>query len=307
MNILTNVIFTEKWRPVTMYDLVFNQKDLVLKYLKTPLTLPSFIFYSSSPGTGKTSLAKIINNILQCDILLLNASSERGVDTVRDKVRVFSQSMSSNENTKRMVFMDEADFITPVGQASLRNIIEEYSDNVFFVFTANDISKIIEPIRSRCVSICFDNPLRQDILTRLEFICEKEGIKTNVEDLKKLIDMFYPDIRSMIIKLGEVVISEDKVLSLLLVNEQYMKFFDAIKKKDIEYLRNMTYSSSFNIMAFNKWFFKYIYNNHNLFNFKHLVEISQLLADTEKSWNMSANLPVIFLSNIIKISYILSS
>jgi replication factor C small subunit len=229
---------------------------------------------------------------------------DRGIDVIREKVKIFSQSMSSETGVKRLVFMDEADGLTPASQTSLRNVIEEYSDNVFFIFTANDISKIIEPIRSRCITISFDSPNKVDILLRLEDICEKENLNYTEEIIEKLVNLYYPDIRSMILSLQKCSIEGN--FTQLIEDVEFGTFLTAIKKKDIKYLYQKTYDGSFNLLVFNKWFFKYLYDNSNLFSFKQLSEISRLLAETEKAWNLGANLPIIFLSNILQISSILS-
>ena len=155
MTPLHRQIWTEAYRPQVFNDVIIDKKSLIENYLKEPNTIPSFLFSSAKPGTGKTTTAKIIAKTLKCDILSLNSSDERGIDTVRDKIKAFAESMSSLEGMKRCVFMDEADRSTSTAQDALKNIIETYSDNCFFIFTCNDISKITEPIRSRCVLINF--------------------------------------------------------------------------------------------------------------------------------------------------------
>jgi len=102
MSELQDLIFTEKYRPKDFDSLVFSSKQKLLKYLNSPQSLPSFLFYGGA-GTGKTSTAKLIQKFLKCDCLRLNASSERGIDVVRQKITIFARSLSSNPNIKRMV------------------------------------------------------------------------------------------------------------------------------------------------------------------------------------------------------------
>ena len=101
MNELQEKIWVEKYRPETFNDLIFGNKILILNHLKNPLSMPSFIFYSNHPGTGKTTTAKIIIRTLDCDALIINASDERGIDTIREKISTFARNMSSNPNTLR--------------------------------------------------------------------------------------------------------------------------------------------------------------------------------------------------------------
>jgi DNA polymerase III delta prime subunit len=255
--------------------------------------MPSFIFTSNSPGTGKTTTARIIAKYLECDSIFQNAGDERSIDSLRDIIKGFAQCMSSKEGVKKMVFLDEADSILSSGQDCLKAPLELYSNNVFFIFSCNNIARIIPAIRSRCVVIDFSQPPKQEILQRLEYICQKEGIRYDIEELRKLCDQNYPDIRSMIVAL-QTGISVDDI--------EYHNFYKAMKAKDIEYLFNKTYSGSFNIMGANDFLFSYIFKNYKEFTYKSLVQISQLLADTERAWNVSTKLPIIFLANIVKIS-----
>jgi len=300
MNELQELIWIEKYRPIRFEDLILNKKEGLLKYLENPKALPSFIFYSSKPGTGKTTTAKVIINHLKCDNISINSSDERGIDTIRDKIKLFASSLSLSD-CKRCVFLDEADGLTKQAQDSLRNLMETYSDNCFFIFSCNDIGKISEPIRSRCVGVNFENPNKADILNRLEYICEKEDIKANEEVLAKLIDTFYPDIRSVIVRLQQHKIDG---LPINFDEKEFKDFLEAINKKDITYLYEKTYSD-LPIIEFNKWLFVYLFNNWQKIGLDKTAKISLLLADTEKAWNLGTNLPIVFLSNIIEISRIL--
>jgi replication factor C small subunit len=153
---------------------------------------------SKSPGTGKTTLAKIIARELKADHLYLNASDERGIDVIRFKVKEFACTVSFNKNAPKIVHLDEADGLTKEAQDILRNIMEEFSDNCRFILTANNYNKIVQPLRSRCKEVQLISPPREEIKKRLEFICKEEKLKISSPDMDKLIEAHYPDIRSMI-------------------------------------------------------------------------------------------------------------
>jgi len=191
-----NNLWVEKYRPSSLNDLVLDplHKDIIHKFLKEG-NIPHLLL-SGGVGTGKTTIAKILINTLDCDSLILNASSERGIDVVRNKIQMFA-SMSSFKKWK-IVFMDEADLLTPESFFALRNIMETYSQNTRFILTANYINRIIEPIRSRCQIMEFKALPKEFINKKLSDILAKEKIEYDNADLDILIETYYPDIRSMI-------------------------------------------------------------------------------------------------------------
>ncbi len=302
MSELLDKIFVEKYRPSCFDDLIFDNKNLIINHLKSPMGIPSFIFYSNYPGTGKTSTAKLIIKGLDCDALFINSSDERGIDVIRDKITDFARNMSSNPNVKRCVFMDESDSLTKAAQDSLRATMEEFSGNCFFIFACNDVSKIIDPIQSRCVLVAFGKPNKADITQRIEYICEQESIPANDNEIKDLVAEHYPDIRSMIKALQNAKV-EGKPISIYKKN--YTEFLNAIKTNDISYMYNQTYSGEFDVFAFNRWFFLHLFSNINSYDANILPEIVLSLAEVEKGWNIGANVEIIFLSNMIKIAKLL--
>lgn len=302
MTELHNKILVEKYRPKSFEEVISDNKTLIINHLKNPKQTPSFIFYSNSPGTGKTSMAKVVINYLGCDAIFINSSDERGIDTIREKVSNFASSLSSNPNTKRCVFLDESDSLTKVAQDSLRATMEEFSDNCFFIFACNDLSKIIDPIQSRCVLVPFNKPNKPDIISRIEYICEEEGIKANEEDILKLVNQYYPDMRTMIKVLHNSKI-EGKPIAVL--NDGYVEFYNAILSGNVNYLYNTTYSGSFDVFGFNRWLFKFLFDNCNVIDSKKLADAVICCAEVEKGWNIGANIEIIFLANMIKISKIM--
>lgn len=303
MTVLANEIWVEKYRPTRIDDLILKEKATLKKFLGQPRSMPSFIFTSSSPGTGKTSTAKVIIKELSCDSMMINSSDERGIDTVRDKVSFFVKSLST-DGSKRCVFMDEADGLTLPAQDSLRNLMETFSDNSFFIFSCNDVSKIQKPVVSRCTIMDFATPDKQEIKTKLEYICSQEKVAMASERLDTLIDMFYPDIRSMVKTLQEIKISGRE---LIVQDLTFIEFFNAIERKDFEYLRQKTYSGEFDYQGFNKWCFRFIGQNWKEWGLERTSKALKLLADTEKNWQLGATLDVLFFANIIGVMEVLEN
>ena len=147
---LKNLIWVEKYRPKTVDEVISIHKNKIKNYI-TKSAIPHFLLSSKSPGTGKTSTALAIINDLGCDFLVLNSSDDRKIETIREKVSVFSKLQSSKVGVKRCVIMDEFDGMLKISQNALRNTMETYSKNCFFILTCNSIEKVIEPIQSRCV------------------------------------------------------------------------------------------------------------------------------------------------------------
>jgi DNA polymerase III delta prime subunit len=192
-----NTLFNERFRPTTLEHFVGNQhvKDTIQRFLDQN-DIPNMLFYAPA-GTGKTTLAKIIVKNLDCDYLMLNASDENGIDTIRDKVKGFA-SAASWKGVK-VVILDEADFITIQGQAALRNVIETFSRSTRFILTCNFIERIIDPLQSRCQVLKIVPPTKKDVYHHLTWIlADQLNLSYTPEDLKTLIVQYYPDMRKML-------------------------------------------------------------------------------------------------------------
>jgi len=218
-----NTLFNERFRPTTLEHFVGNQhvKDTIQRFLDQN-DIPNMLFYAPA-GTGKTTLAKIIVKNLDCDYLMLNASDENGIDTIRDKVKGFA-SAASWKGIK-VVILDEADFITIQGQAALRNVIETFSRSTRFILTCNFIERIIDPLQSRCQVLKIVPPTKMDVYNHLTWIlADQLNISYTPEDLKSLIVKYYPDMRKMLNVLQMSVKDDSVVLDeTVLTSNNYIK------------------------------------------------------------------------------------
>ena len=191
-----NSLFVEKYRSKTLDEYVGNEqlKQIVHQYLKNN-DLQNLLLYGT-PGTGKTTLAKLIVNNFDCDYLYINASDERGIDTIRDKVQGFASSASFKPI--KIIILDEADFLTIQAQASLRNIIETYSRTTRFILTCNYLERIIDPLQSRCQVLKITPPSKKEVAQHVSTILDQESINYELEDLALVVNKHYPDIRKIL-------------------------------------------------------------------------------------------------------------
>ena len=191
-----NSLLVEKYRPSNLKNHVGNEniKKSISKYLDQNY-IQNLIFYGPA-GTGKTTLAKLCVQNLDCDHLYINASDERGIETIRDKVQGFA-SVASFKPLK-VVILDEADFLTIQAQASLRNIIETFSRTTRFIMTCNFVERIIDPLQSRCQVLKIVPPTKKDVAKHLNWILQQESITHDINDLVPLVNQYYPDLRKCI-------------------------------------------------------------------------------------------------------------
>lgn len=222
-------VYVEKYRPKTLKDIALQPQHR--KYFEDVVKTQSIkhLLFAGSPGTGKTSLSKIIvNDILQCQYLYINASDENGIDTIRSKVIGFAQTKSFDGKFK-VVLLDECDALSSSSQDALRNVMEEYYGNTRFIMTCNYQHKLTDALQSRCTIFNLTPPL-PEVVKRAAFILQSEGIKICVEQKVKLIEYiksYYPDVRRIIndIQLfsysGElsIVIDESNVFATSLFNK----------------------------------------------------------------------------------------
>ena len=193
---VNNSLWVERYRPRTLEEYVGNDhlKEKVGDYLKNG-EVPHLLFFGKA-GTGKTTLAKLIVNSINCDYIIINASDENNVDTVRNKVKNFASTIGFKDS--KIVILDEFDYMTPNAQAILRNLMETFSRHCRFILTCNYVEKVISPIRSRTQEFQIVPPTKKDVAVQISQILTKELVRFEPKDLVPVIDAGYPDIRKII-------------------------------------------------------------------------------------------------------------
>jgi DNA polymerase III delta prime subunit len=200
---MEHLLWVERHRPQTVSDCILPDrlKEVFQEYVNQK-QIPNLLL-TGGAGVGKTTIAKAMCNEIGCDYMILNGSDENGVDTIRVKIKNYASAMSFSGGRK-VIILDEADYLTPNAQAILRNAIEEYAVNCSFIFTCNFKSRIIEPLHSRCAVIDFrlqngeKTKMASAFFKRITHILNTEKVEYDEKVIAELIKKHFPDFRRAI-------------------------------------------------------------------------------------------------------------
>ena len=238
------ILWTEKYRPKTVEDCILPDaiKTTFQEYVKSG-HIPNLLL-SGTAGVGKTTIAKALCNEIGCDFMVMNCSDTNGVDDVRWKIKGYASSVSLSGGRK-VIILDEADFLSSNAQAALRGSIEEFAGNCSFIFTCNQKNRIMEPIHSRCAVIDFriQNGQRAKMAAsffkRVEWILQQENVTYDKEVIAELIKKYFPDNRRILNELQRYSASGniDKGILTSVIDVTINDLIKNIKDKDFTSMR----------------------------------------------------------------------
>ena len=193
-------LFVEKYRPHKIEDCILPDrlKSVFQEYVKNE-NIPNLML-TGSAGCGKTTVARAMCEEIGLNHLFINSSDERGIDTLRTKIKGYASTISLTGGRK-VIILDEADYLTPEAQAGLRGAIEEFSENCSFIFTCNFKARLIDALHSRCAVVDFSlkgdekAKMAMQMFKRLKTILTDEGIEYDAQVLGKIVEKYFPDYR----------------------------------------------------------------------------------------------------------------
>ena len=298
-----NTLWVEKFRPGTLDGYVGNEHiiDKVKLYLKSG-DVPHLLFYGGA-GTGKTTLAKIIANNVDADLMYINASDENNIDTVRTKIKSYASTVGFKR--WKIVILDEADYMTPNGQAALRNLMETFSKTTRFILTCNYVEKIIDPIQSRCQVFGITPPNKKEVAKRIVSILNELEVSYDNKDLVTIINAGYPDIRRVLNGCQRQVI--DGVLQVdatSVMQANYMTKLvemlnsDRDKKTAFKDIRQLIADSK--VRDFSA-LHKYLFDELDNYAKGHIASIILILAESQYQDSFAVDKELHIMSTIVKI------
>ena len=305
-------IWIDKYRPMKLDDVSGHQDiiNLFRNYVKTK-TVPNIIIHGE-PGSGKTSSILALARELygeehfKTEVYELNASDERGIDTVRNKIHNLAKKSVSSPVGFKLIILDEADFLTKDAQAALRKIMEKYSDKTIFCLLCNYIYKIIPPIQSRCAPFYFKPLTIEEIKKQLLKISKTESINIEEKTIDFIIQKSSGDLRKAIILLQQSYFNENiEDLIGIVDNNIYDKIFNINNNKELYETIDSIYKNGYNISNIVKDLFHYTLGKD--IDETNKQNIIQLITETDKSINQGCNEYLHFLNLCVSINKVINA
>ncbi len=296
-----NSLWCERYRPTSLDNYVGNTtlKTKVKQYIAEN-DVPHLLLYGSA-GTGKTTLAKLIVGSMKCDTLYINASDENGIDTIRVKINNFACNIGFHPI--KVIILDEADGLTPAGQAALRNTMETYSHHTRFILTCNYHERIIEPILSRCQVFGISPPSKNDVAIQLLNVLKAEAVEFDKKDIALIVQSHYPDIRAVIntaqrnVIDGKLQLAKEDVLQ----GDIKTRLVDFLKSGEKDSFNNVRQLMADNSIRNFSDFYTYLYEKVEEYAPSNVPEVVTILADAQFQDASVVDKEICFMSCVIKI------
>ncbi|MBC8427910.1 MAG: AAA family ATPase [Candidatus Pelagibacter sp.] len=299
----SNSLWCEHYRPASLDTYIGNDhlKDKVKVYLESG-DVPHLLLYGRA-GTGKTTLAKIIVNNIECDYLYINASDENNVDNVRTKIKNFASTIGFKD--MKIVILDESDFLTPNAQAALRNLMETFSKHCRFILTCNYVERIIDPIQSRCQPYKIIPPSKKDVAIHLKSILETENVTFKLDDMALIVNSGYPDIRRVINSTQRQVVNGELKIDVgsVIQNDYKVKLLDLLcSNAKFNEIRQLIADNSITDYA---ELYRLLYDEVETYSRGNVAECILAIADGEINEVNVVDKEICFMATIIKIMRII--
>jgi DNA polymerase III delta prime subunit len=302
-----HTIFVEKYRPKTLDTYICDDqiREKIQEFI-TNQDIPHLGFFGLQ-GSGKSTLAKILVNNIDCDFIYLNATENRGMDDIKEKVGSFASTRSFKP--LKVVILDESTHILQASQVLLLNMIETYSLTTRFILTGNYPERLIPPLRSRLQEFKLTPPSKKVVAKHVYEILNKENVEFVLEDLASIVNSSYPDFRKIINDCQKYIIDNKLTLpNTLGKNEDVQsKILDELKKPTTKTFNNIRQIIADNDVSSFEDVFKHLYECTNDYAVGCEGQIAIIINECIYQSNFRVDLEINFMSAISKIIEVLKT